>query len=382
MKRVAVLGCTGSVGESTLRVVEAAPDRFEIVALAAGRNYQRLCAQISKHNPRLVSVCSDDEAEPLCAMLGSIEGEVVTGEEGLCRVATLSYVDVVVMAVSGAAALAPTLAALCAGKRVALANKECLVMAGELVMETARKNKATILPVDSEHSGVFQALAGRPIGQVRRIILPASGGPFLDTGPEELERVTAEDALKHPTWSMGKKISIDSATLMNKAFEVIEARWLFGIEPSRIEVVIHPRSVVHAMVEMADGSIIAQLSVPDMRHPILHALTWPERADIGLPIIDFEKIGSLEFRPLDSDRFPAIGLAFRSLEMGGSAPAVLAAADEVAVEAFLDGRIPFTRIVPLISEVLENHDPSPVDSVETAIQADARAREEAQKRIG
>jgi 1-deoxy-D-xylulose-5-phosphate reductoisomerase len=381
VKRIAVIGSTGSIGVSTLKVIAAAPESFKVVGLAAGRNYERLAEQVSAHRPRLASVCTEDESQPLCAMLGKNGPAVVSGEEGLCRVATMPEADLVVIAAAGAAALAPAMAAVHAGKIVALANKECLVMAGALIMEAAKKSGAAILPVDSEHAALFQALAGRPISQVKRVILPASGGPFLDTPEPELERVTPEQAVKHPTWSMGKKISVDSATLMNKALEIIEAHWLFGLAPEKIEVVIHPEAIVHGMVEFGDGSVVAQMSVPDMRLPILHALTWPERLDAGLPRLDLASIGNLSFRKLDPLRFPAPGLAYRSLQKGGTAPAVLAAADEAAVIAFLAGLIPFTRIVPLVSQILAAHSPSPVTDIEQAKQADAWAREQVKKSV-
>ncbi len=375
MKRVAVIGSTGSIGENTLKVVAAAPERFKIVGLAAGKNYQRLSEQISAHKPAAVSVCTEG-AEPLCALLGSNGPEVVAGEDGLCKLAAMPEADVVVIAVAGAAALAPALASVNAGKTVALANKECLVMAGGIIMEAAKKSGAKVLPVDSEHAAIFQALAGRPIGEVKKIILPASGGPFLDMRASELERVTPDQAVKHPTWPMGKKISVDSATLMNKALEIIEAHWLFGLPPEKIEVVIHPEAVIHGMVEFDDGSVVAQMSVPDMRLPILHALAWPDRLDAGLPRLDLASVARLTFRAVDPARFPAPGLAYKALTMGGDAPAVLAAADEAAIAAFLEGRIPFTRIVPLIASILSSHTPAPVTTIEDAKKADAWAREQ------
>jgi len=371
MKRVAILGSTGSVGVSALNLIAAAPDCFEVVGLAAGHNYQRLSEQISRFRPRLASVCAGVEE---CVALNA-GVELASGADGLCRVATMPEADVVLIAVAGAGSLAPTLCALRAGKTVALASKEALVMAGELVMATAARHGATLLPVDSEHSGVFQAMHGRTAADVRRIILPASGGPFFRADPATLDSVTPEQALNHPTWSMGKKISIDSATLMNKALELIEAHWLFGVDPSRIDVLIHPQSAVHALVELNDGSVIAQLSAADMRLPILHALCWPERPDLGLPRLDLAAIGRLDFLPVDPGRFPAPDLARRALVLGGTAPAALAAADEVLVAAFLDRRIPFTAIVPLAEKVLAAHQPRPVDSLEAALAADREARE-------
>ncbi len=380
MKRVAVLGSTGSVGENALRVIEAAPENFRAVALAAGSNYQRLAEQVSRYKPELVSICAD-RTEDLCSTFTDYSPKVEEGEAGLCRMASMPQADTVLIALSGAAALAPAMAAVRAGKTVALANKECLVMAGELIMSEAEKSGALILPVDSEHSGVFQALAGRPVEQVKSIILPASGGPFLDTDPADLEQVSPEKALSHPTWSMGQKISIDSATLMNKALEVIEARWLFGLDPDKIRVLIHPQSIVHAMVEFKDGSVVSQMSVPDMRLPILYALSYPERADLSLPRLDLAEIKTLSFRELDTEKFPAPGLAYKALRMGGTAPAALAAADEEAVEAFLSGKIKFTRIVEIIGQVLDAHQLWSVRDIEDAKEADARARNEVRKTL-
>jgi len=384
VKRVAVLGSTGSVGENALRVIEAGPRNFQAVALAAGKNHQRLAEQMDRHRPLLAGIAAGI-ASSLYKSLDDSSAKsvkVLEGEEGLCEIAVMPEADIVLIALSGASALAPALAAVKAGKTVALANKECLVMAGELIMTEAEKSGATILPVDSEHSGVFQALAGRPVEQIRRIILPASGGPFLDADPQELDEVTPEMALSHPTWSMGQKISIDSATLMNKALEVIEARWLFGVDPSRIEVLIHTESIVHALVEFQDGSIVAQMSVPDMRFPILYALSYPDRMDVDLPRLDLAEVGSLNFRKPDAGRFPAPGLAYRALEAGGTAPAVFAAADEEAVEAFLAGKIKFTEIVEIISRVLQGHGPGPADTIARAKEADRIARSQARKIIG
>jgi len=381
MKRVSILGSTGSVGESAVRVIEASPELFKIVGLAAGSNFERLSQQIEAHNPPLVSLCTDDDNDRLCAMMGEGMPEAVSGDDGLDRLATMEEADVVLIAVSGAAGLRPAMAAAKAGKTIALANKESLVMAGELIMEEAAKNGATIIPVDSEHSGIYQALAGRPSEQVKRIILPASGGPFLERSLEDLEKVTPEEALSHPTWDMGKKITIDSATLMNKALELIEAARLFGVDHDRIDVIVHPQSIVHGMVEFIDGSVVAQLSVPDMRLPVLHALSWPDRVDGGMPRLDLAEAGRLEFRELDVKRFPAPDLARKALDMGGSAPAVFAAADEAAVEAFLGGLISFDRIVELVEEVLNEHDPFDVRAISDAEKADAWARETASRLI-
>lgn len=382
MKRVAVIGSTGSVGENALKVIEARPDEYRVVGLAAGANWERLAEQLKVHGPSLASICSEGGAERTCAMIEGPVPEVLEGDAGMSRVAAMDEADIVVMAVAGAAGLAPTLAAIEAGKTVALANKECLVMAGELVMARAGEKGVNIIPVDSEHSGIFQAMAGGKKSQVRRIVLPASGGPFLDTPAAELGKVTPEQAVNHPRWSMGRKISVDSATLVNKALELIEARWIFDLPPGRIDVIVHPEAIVHGMVEFMDGSVIAQMSVPDMRFPILHALAWPERVDAGLERLDLASAGSLTFRELDTERFPAPDLARRSLEMGGAAPAVFAAADEVLVDAFLEGKLAFTDIVPSIEKVLDAHCPERADSVAAVLGADGWAREQARKIVG
>jgi len=354
MKRIAILGSTGSVGVTTLDVIGRSPERFEAVALAAGRNVRRLREQMERFQPRIVSVLTPEAARELRDTTPGYRGEILAGEEGLRAVATCSEADIVVSALVGAVGLLPTLEAIRAGKMIALANKEVMVVAGELVTREAAARRVRILPVDSEHSAVFQALADQPTDAVRRIVLTASGGPFLHTPKERLARVTPTDALQHPTWKMGSKITIDSATLMNKGLEVIEARWLFGVDASRIAVIVHPQSVVHSMVEFVDGSVMAQLAVPDMAIPVAYALTYPERMPLPhLPRLDLTAGQGLTFFTPEEEKFPCLGLAYRALLRGGDAPAVLNAANEVAVERFLGGDLRFTDI-PVSSRTSSN----------------------------
>ncbi len=376
VKRLAILGSTGSIGRSTLDVVRSSPDSFEVLSLTGGRNIDLLEAQIREFSPRLVAVLSEEVASELRERIGG-GTEVLSGVEGLISAATVEGVEMVVAAISGAAGLLPTLAAVKAGTDVALANKESLVIAGAVVMEEMRRSGARLIPVDSEHSAVFQALQGNRIDDVRRIILTASGGPFLRLSQEEMERVTPEDALNHPRWEMGRKITIDSATLMNKGLEVIEARWLFGMEPDRIRVVIHPESIVHSMVEYRDRSIIAQMAYPDMRIPISYALAYPKRMELDLPVLNLCDVGRLTFEEPDMDRFPCLGLAYQALAEGGTMPAVLNAADEVAVEAFLEGRIPFTAIPEVIERTMTDHATTRTSDVMEILDADRWAREKA-----
>jgi len=377
VKRIAVLGSTGSVGQNALSVIESRPDSFKVEALTAWTNHRDLAEQSKRHRPGLVAVADDTTARNFCRESGFPRQKVEIGPAGLLKAATLPEAEVVLVAVAGAAALEPAFEAAKAGKTLALANKECLVMAGELIMGAAAKSGAAVLPVDSEHAGIFQALAGRPVDEVSRVILPASGGPLLDLELSELDRVTPQQALAHPTWNMGKKISIDSATLMNKALEVIEAARLFGLPGEKIEVVIHPQSIVHAMVEFIDGSMVAQMSKPDMRLPIMHALAWPERMEAGIAKLALSELSGLTFREVDPERFPSPGLAYKALEAGGTMPAVMAAADEAAVEMFLAGKIMFSRIVELAAEVMQEHEPGPCGSIEAAREADRWARQAA-----
>jgi 1-deoxy-D-xylulose-5-phosphate reductoisomerase len=380
MKRVAILGSTGSIGVQALDVVSRFPDRFEVVALCAGRNAAKLAEQVHCFRPRLVSVADASAARELRALVPP-GTEVLVGDAGAVRAASHPEVDLVLAAISGGAGLRSTAAAVEAGKAVGLANKESLVLAGELLMARAAATGATILPVDSEHSAIHQSLVGHNRAEVRRLILTASGGPLRTVPAAELSAVTPARALKHPNWSMGDKITIDSATLMNKGLEVIEARWLFGVEPRRIDIVVHPESIVHSMVEYIDGSMVAQLGVSDMRGPISYALAHPERLPLDLAPLDLGKLGKLTFEPPDAARFPAFTLAYRALEMGGTAPAVLSGADEAAVAAFLAGRCGFTQIADACAAALDAHAPEPVRSVEQALAASEWGRREVERRL-
>jgi len=381
MKRVAILGSTGSIGVQALDVVSRFPERFRVVALAAGRNAARLLEQARRFHPRLVAVKDPEAARALRAEVPA-GVEVIEGEAGAVAAASHPEVDFVLAAISGGAGLRSTAAAIEAGKAVGLANKESLVLAGELLVARAAASGVSILPVDSEHSAIHQSLAGHNRGEVRRLLLTASGGPLRQVPAVELPDVTPERALKHPNWSMGDKITIDSATLMNKGLEVIEARWLFGVEPRRIDIVVHPESIVHSMVEYIDGSMVAQLGVSDMRGPISYALGHPGRLPLELPPLDLARLGRLTFETPDPARFPAFTLAYRALEMGGTAPAVLSGADEAAVAAFLARRCRFTDIADLCAAALAAHSPEPVRSVEQALAASEWGRREAERRVG
>ena len=357
MKRIAILGSTGSIGCSTLSVVAAHPERLEVVGLAAGGNVQRFADQVRRYRPRIVGMVSETAISDVRDALQGTDAGPVTyaapAGEGLREIATHPDVDLVVCATSGTAALHAVLSAIEAGKTIALANKEVLVMAGALMMRTARAHNVAILPVDSEHNAIHQCLHGRIEAEVERLILTASGGPFRGWAADKLKRVTPSEALKHPTWNMGRKITIDSSTLMNKGLEVIEARWLFDVGPERIDVVVNPQSVVHSLVELRDGSVIAQLGVTDMRLPIQYALSYPERWRTELPTLDLAACGQLDFDRPDTARFPCLGLAYRALEGGSTAPIVLNAANEVAVEAFLEGRLDFPGIPRVIEQSLD-----------------------------
>jgi 1-deoxy-D-xylulose-5-phosphate reductoisomerase len=380
MKGLGILGSTGSIGTNVLRIVEAFPGRFEVVGLAAGRNVEELAKQVALHSPRVVSVASQESLEALGRLVDLRSVRTLVGEEGMVAVATHQDVATVVAAAVGAVGLVPTYRALEAGKDVALANKETLVMAGELMLARAAESGARLLPIDSEHCALHQCLDGRGgADQVRRLLLTASGGPFRTRPRETFGQITREEALAHPTWNMGPKISIDSATMMNKGLEVIEARWLFGIPPERIQVVIHPQSIIHSMVEFLDATVLAQVSVTDMRVPIQYALSYPERWEAAIPGMDFSKAMTLELGPPDVERFPCLALAYRALEAGGTAPAALNAANEVAVAAFLDDGAPFGSIAGTIQEVLEAEEPTSLRSLEDVIAADHRARERARQ---
>ncbi len=371
-KNLAILGSTGSIGVNTLDIVRRHPESFKVVSLSAGVNMALLAEQVEEFSPSFVSVLTEKANSELKA-LGVTGPQVGVGIEGAIMAAAFDGVDMTVSAIAGASGLLPTMAAIKAGKDIALANKETLVMAGELVMEAVSEAGVRLLPIDSEHSAVFQALEGHRMADVRRIILTASGGPFLNTPTGDFSNITPGQALKHPKWSMGRKITIDSATMMNKGLEVIEARWLFDLPIEKIDVVIHPQSVVHSMVEYVDGSIVAQLSNPDMLGPIAYALSYPERIESGAPRLDMNGL-KLEFQAPDLEKFPCLALAYEALKSSDTAPAVLNAADEVAVAEFLSGTISFTDIPRVISEVLGRHSPSQISSVSDVLEADRWAR--------
>ncbi len=379
MTTVAILGSTGSIGTAALDVVDRLRGRFRVVGLAAGGNLERLAAQIEAHRPAVVSVRGPEEAEALRSRLRRRGTRVTFGAEGAAEVASRPGTDIVVSAITGFAGLEPTLAALRSGARVALANKESMVVAGGFLRAAARRSGAEIVPVDSEHSGVFQCLAALGRGQVGKVILTASGGPFLRTPLARLRGVTPERALRHPRWRMGRKVTVDSATLANKGLELLEARWLFDLPPARLDVLIHPQSVVHALVEATDGSVLAQLSATDMRLPIQYALTWPERPDSGLPRLDLARVGELEFLPVDPRRYPLLAEARRALETGGTRPVALNAANEAAVAAFLDRALPFPAISDVVRRVLDAHADRPVRSLDDVRAADRDARAAARR---
>jgi 1-deoxy-D-xylulose-5-phosphate reductoisomerase len=380
VKRVAILGSTGSIGRSALAVVDAHPGRLKVVALAAGDNASLLAEQIARYRPERVAMATGEGADRLrqaCGPAGAVE--IGAGAAGLSAVATHESVDVVICASAGTAGLEAVLAAIEAGKTIALANKEVLVMAAALVTAAARRTGVAILPVDSEHNAIHQCLHARPLAEVRRIILTASGGPFREYSREALETVGPEAALRHPTWQMGRKITIDSATLMNKGLEVIEAHWLFGVGADQIDVVIHPQSIVHSLVELIDGSVLAQLGVTDMRLPIQYACSYPERWDSVLPALDLSRAGRLDFLEPASDRFPCLGLAYRALRVGGTLPVVLNAANEVGVEAFLEGRLSFMGIARLVEMTMDAHSAAEVTTLDAVQRADRWARAHARE---
>jgi 1-deoxy-D-xylulose-5-phosphate reductoisomerase len=376
VKRLAILGSTGSIGQSALAVVDAHPDKLQVVSLAAGDNDARLAEQIAKYRPDAVAMATSEAVDRLRGS-GVRLPIVGTGPAGLIAVATHPGVDIVICASSGTAGLEAVMAAIEARKTIALANKEVLVMAGGLVTAAARARGVAILPVDSEHNAIHQCLHGRPASEIKRLILTASGGPFRDHGQEALERVTPEAALRHPTWQMGRKITIDSATLMNKGLEVIEAHWLFGVTPGQIDVLIHPQSIVHSMVELTDGSIIAQLGATDMRLPIQYACSYPDRWDAPLPSLDLARCGRLDFLEPAHERFPCLGLAYRALGALGSLPVVLNAANEVAVETFLEGKLGFTAIARVIEKTMDAHETRELDTLDGVRHVDAWARRHA-----
>ncbi|BDV43516.1 1-deoxy-D-xylulose 5-phosphate reductoisomerase [Geotalea uraniireducens] len=381
-KKLTILGSTGSIGVSTLEIVAAHRDRFQVVALTAGNNLDLLCRQVALFQPRIVSVLTDDLAQKLERMLEGPKPEIHYGVEGMIAAATAAETEMVVAAIVGAAGLVPTVAAIRAGKDIALANKETLVTAGRLVVELVKQHGVELYPVDSEHSAVFQSLEGQSRKDVKRIILTASGGPFLNRPLEELAHVSVADALNHPNWSMGQKITIDSATMMNKGLEVIEARWLFDVPAEQIAVNIHPQSIIHSMVEYADGCVMAQLGVPDMKAPIAYALTYPERVATGVKPLDLTALSGLTFHQPDYRRFPALQLAYRALAAGESMPAVMNAANEVAVEAFLKGKIGFTEISSYIEKTMDAHEPRAFTTIEDVLSVDLWARAKGREVMG
>ena len=377
MKTLAIVGSTGSVGRSALDIIGRHPEEFRVVALGAGGNLEELARQVERFHPEIVSSTDPSAGSFLARRCPRRCPEVRIGTEGAVAVATHPDAELLISAVVGAAGVYPTFRAVEAGKTIALANKESLVACGELMVSTARATGARLLPVDSEHNALHQCLRGNDGKTVQRLILTASGGPFRGRGPSELDAVTPEQALRHPTWEMGPKITIDSATLMNKGLEVIEAHWLFGVPARRIEVLVHPQSTVHSLVEFVDGSMIAQLGVTDMRQPIQYALTWPERWASPLAPLDLAAVGRLEFFPPDRATFPCLDLGYRALEAGGSAPAVLNAANEVAVASFLERRIPFSGIARVIEETLNHHPAGPFRTVDELMEIDRSARADA-----
>jgi len=382
MKKLTILGSTGSIGVSTLEIVACHRDKFEVVALTAGTNLELLKKQIEEFSPRLVAVLTEASAKKLAQMLVGRKPEILFGVSGLIAAATASDTSMVVVGIVGAAGLVPTAAAIQSGKDVALANKETLVTAGHLIMRMVKSHGVNLYPVDSEHSAVFQSLQGHRRSDVKRIILTASGGPFLDYPMDKLANVSIADALNHPNWSMGRKITIDSATMMNKGLEVIEARWLFDMPGGRIAVNIHPQSVIHSMVEYLDGCVMAQLGVPDMKAPIAYALTYPGRLPTGVKPLDLTEISGLTFFKPDLKRFPALNLAYRAMADGESMPAVLNAANEVAAAAFLAGQIKFTDIAVAIERTMDTHQPHPLASIEEVLLVDRWAREKSRELLG
>ncbi|HQZ98328.1 MAG TPA: 1-deoxy-D-xylulose-5-phosphate reductoisomerase [Pyrinomonadaceae bacterium] len=379
MKPISILGSTGSIGCNTLQVIEHLGD-FRVVAMAAGRNILKFAEQIARFQPELVSCQDAASADQLKLEIGRIGGripQIEVGDDGLVSVATHPDSETAVSAIVGAVGLVPTLRAIEAGKRVAIANKETLVIAGELMTAAAARSGAEILPVDSEHNAIHQCLRGEDPTEVKRLILTASGGPFRTKTREEIEDATRDEALNHPNWKMGDKITIDSATLMNKGLEVIEARWLFGFDADQISVIVHPQSVVHSMVEMIDGSIIAQMGVTDMKHAIQYALTYPSRQQNCTPPLDLATLSRLDFEEPDLDRFPCLGLAYSALRTGGTMPAVLNGANEIAVQAFLDGNIRLSEIAAINRAVMDEHEARPADSLEAILETDTWARSRA-----
>lgn len=377
MRSVSILGSTGSIGRNSLDVVRAHPEAVRVVGLSTRRKIEDLAAQVKEFEPALAAVGDEALVDDFKNLIAGAKTEVVAGEEGLERAASLGEADVVLNALVGAAGIMPSLAAIRSGKDLAVANKECLVAAGEVITREAAAAGVRLIPVDSEHSAVFQCLRGEDPAAVARITLTASGGPLKGMTAAEIAEVTAEDALRHPTWSMGKKVTIDSATLLNKGFEVIEAHWLFGIPTDRIDVLVERKSIVHCLVEFVDGSFIALLSPPDMRLPIQYALTQPQRLPAPIPKLDLAGVGAIEFEAPDYERFPCLELAYRAAGLGGSAPAALSAADEVAVDSFLAGKIKFSDIYSILKEVVASHQVTPANNIEAVMRVTDWARQRA-----
>ena len=376
MKNIAILGSTGSIGVNALSVIQANPEKYQVTALAAGKNIRLLLEQIKRFQPLAVAVIEETAANELKAQLtNSGRPEIFFGTEGFIRLATMTEVDTIISAMAGAAGLLPTYSGIKAGRNIALANKETMVMAGSLVMAEARKHGVSILPIDSEHSAILQSLQGHPREDLRRVILTASGGPFRDLSLEEMSKVTPAQALNHPNWNMGAKVSIDSSTMMNKGLEAIEAKWLFDLKMDQISILIHSQSIVHSMVEYKDGSIISQMGVPDMIIPISFALSFPHHLKTRVPPLELEKIGTLSFEKPDMKRFRCLDLALKAAEIGGSMPAVLNGANEIAVESFLKGNIGFLDIPDLIEKTMASHKNHPIDSIETVMEVDEWARD-------
>jgi 1-deoxy-D-xylulose-5-phosphate reductoisomerase len=382
IKNLSILGSTGSIGTSTLAVAEQFPERFKVVALAGGNNSELLEAQIRKFRPAVAAIAGRKAAEALRRKCSDLPVTILSGVEGMIEVAAAAEADITVSSIVGTAGLVPTLAAIRAGKDIALANKEVLVTAGELVMAECRTRNVRLFPVDSEHSAIFQCLHSGERRDVKRLILTASGGPFRNHTKQELAKVTLQQALKHPNWNMGRKITIDSATLMNKGLEVIEAHWLFGMAPGRITVLVHPQSIVHSLVEYQDGSVVAQLGMPDMKGPIAYALSYPDRLPDVSPGLDLASIATLTFQEPDRDLFPCLGYAYDAIEAGGSMPAVLSAANEVAVKYFLEEKIGFLDIPRVLKAAMDAHTPVSFTNVDEALRTDLWARHEAERIIG
>ena len=380
MKKISLLGSTGSIGTNVLDVIERNPEKFQILGMSAGSNVDLFAKQIRKFKPRVVALFDTKKIPTLKERIADLDIEILSGEEGTIAVATLPEADVVVSGVMGSAGLLPAIHALKSGKNLALANKETLVIAGELVLREAKKTNSQIIPIDSEHSAIFQVLNGEKKERIKKIILTASGGPFRTFSFDQMETVTVQDALKHPNWDMGAKITIDSSTMMNKGLEYIEAKWLFGVN-TPVEIIVHAQSIIHSMIEFVDTSVIAQLGIPDMRVPIAYALTYPDRFECDLPSLDLTTMGNLTFEAPDFERFPCLRLAIDAMEIGKTMPAVLNAANEIAVQAFLEELISYKDIAELIRMVMQNHNPSPLKELQDVLIADQWAREETTKLV-